>query len=122
MKKTRILQYTWEELSGLEELDGIFEEVRLWLRLLISTKDHSRCLRAFFQVHGETFMDYPASDLAVIFYRLLEFQTIETLKGVTAIELQIGSLSCLQFAEMVEACFFTKPIPVVLGILPRINL
>ena len=123
MKGPKVLKYDWEDLTGTEEIENYFvDDLRRTLVIIKANGQDRNFLRALFERQAGYVLACPGSDLCVILYRLLKPISVETLKTIYAINLADGAMSFLQFIEMVEAGYALKPIPVVLGEVPGINL
>jgi hypothetical protein len=133
MKPPRTLNCTWEDLTGLEELDSSsMENVRLMLRSMLGygPGPHQQHLQRFFEVNSEAILHNPTSDLCVVLYRLLEGVCLGTLGEIIAfsgksMDSPFGfDMSLLQFFVMVEGFFFSRktPVPVVAGFRPMVCL
>ena len=132
MKAPRILRYTWEDLTSPEEIDNIFiDEIRRILLLIKANGSDKEFLQYLFNSQAGYILTCPSSDFCVILYRLLKDLPEEVLKTTIAIHTEFmfdsphedgPTMSMFQFLKLVESCFTIKPIPLVSGEVPRIDL
>ena len=128
-KSTRILHYTWEDLTGLKELDDEpMEGVRLLIRQLMADRfRHEGLLHNYFEVNSCSLLLRPTSDVCVVLYRLLEQYSTSFLYAITAIHSkEIGGpdFSFGDFTQLVAEAFVAKKknVPIVTGSLPIVWL
>jgi hypothetical protein len=130
MRGPKVLRYSWEELTGLEELDSDeLEKFRLMWRV-INDCFTADLIRSLLEYSGTDVLSRPTCDLCVVIYRLLESQDRLLLNTITAISGSIiapsndDSMSFGQLMSLIEDSFiFSKrPIPIVSGNVPRIWL
>jgi hypothetical protein len=133
MKPPKLLPCTWEDLTGLEELDSEkMEDLRLMFRTMLADgpSSHLGYLQRLFETNAEYILNHPTSDLSVVLYRLLEGASLATLNESVAISWasmhsSYGlDMTFAQFFFMVEGFFSSRktPIPVVAGFRPGVYL
>jgi hypothetical protein len=119
MKKPKILRYTWEDLTGTEEIGNYFiDEIRRTLLCIKANRQDRHFLQALFERQCGYILACPASDFCVILYRLLEPIPVEILKTCGTEE----GLTVAGFIEFVNGKFVDKPMPIVAGEVPGLNL
>ena len=130
LKGPKVLKYSWEELTGLEELDSDeMEKFRLMWRAINDcfTVD---LIRSLLERNCTHVLSRPTCDLNVVLYRLLEDQSRLLLNTFTAISGSViassndDSMSFGQFMSLIEDSFvFSKrPMPIVSGDVPEVWL
>ena len=132
MKAAKVLRHSWEELTGLEELDSNeMEELRLMFNSMFadSTYLNRSHLQAFFEKHATYILSKTTSDMCVVLFRLLEPSALSYLATVTLIgDIFVPSLgvtfTAAQFHTLVYESFVInkRPVPIVTGFRPMVSL
>jgi hypothetical protein len=130
LKAAKVLRHTWEDLTGLDELDSSeMEDLRLMFRSMFA--DHPnlnrRHIQAFFEKNATYILSKTTSDTCVVLYRLLEPFAPTYLSGITLIGdiflPPLGvTMSAAAFVSLVyESFLFSKrPVPIISGIRPGV--
>ena len=132
MKPAKVLRHTWEDLTGLDELDSSeMEELRLMFRSMFS--DHPNLnrhhIQAFFSKNATYILSKTTSDTCVVLFRLLEPFAPTYLSGITLIgDIFVPPLgvtmSAAAFVSLVYESFLLSKrlIPIVSGERPGVLL
>jgi hypothetical protein len=132
MKAAKIIRHSWEELTGLEELDSNeMEELRLMFNSMFADSPYMNRwhLQAFFEKHATYILSKPTSDMCVVLFRLLTPFAPSYLATVVLIgDIFMPSLgttfTAAQFSTLVYESFAInkRPVPIVTGFRPVVSL
>jgi len=127
MATAKTLPYTWEDLTGLDDIGSEpLDSFRLTFRSILAdswrTKD---ILKAFFRTYATYLGFNPRSDLSTVLYRLTEQcneSDLASIKAWCSASGFIVSMSFRSFRQVVSECYLAKPMPIILGKVPELRL
>lgn len=117
--KIRMLKYTWDDLTGINEINDIFiDKIRITFLQIQANGDPLNYIKNLMDSEIGYIFCCPGSDFCSILYRLFEKLPADTVRTAHCINSSLACetpISIHQFMEMVRIAHSTRSIPTILG-------